>query len=83
MIPQNKIFARNARANESPGARDPNADTLDGRSAALEKSVAESRLPQPEPVDGFVYRIKVQNAFTKTVEAVFWEYRFEDPANPD
>jgi len=83
VIPQNKIFARNARMNEPPGARDPNADTLDGRSAALEKSVAESRTPQPEPVDGFAYRIKVQNAITKTVEAVFWEYRFEDPANPD
>ena len=83
VIPQNKIFARNARANESPGARDPNADTLDGRSAALEKSVAESRTPQAEPVDGFAYRIKVQNTFTKIVEAVFWEYRFQDPANTD
>lgn len=83
VIPQNKIFARNARANESPGARDPNADTLDGRSAALEKSVAESRAQQGEPVDGFAYRIKVQNETTKAVEAVFWEYRFQDPANPD
>lgn len=83
VIPQNKIFARNARMNEPPGARDPNDDTLDGRSAALEKSVAESRAPQPEPVDGFAYRIKVQNQTTKAVEAVFWEYRFQDPANPD
>ena len=83
VIPQNKIFARNARINEPPGARDPNDDTLDGRSAALEKSVAESRTPQPEPVDGFAYRIKVQNQTTKAVEAVFWEYRFQDPANPD
>jgi hypothetical protein len=83
VIPQNKIFARTARENESPGARDPNADTLDGRSAALEKSVAESRAPQAERVDGFAYYIKVQNTITKTVEAVFWEYRFQDPSNPD
>ena len=83
VIPQNKIFARNARINEPPGARDPNADTIDGRSAALEKSVAESRAPQAEPVDGFAYRIKVQNPTTKVIEALFWEYRFEDPANPD
>ena len=83
VIPQNKIFARNARANESPGARDPNSDTLDGRSEALEKSVAESRAQQPHPVDGYAYRIKVQNTISKTVEAVFWEYRFEDPANVD
>ena len=83
VIPQNKIFARDARANESPGARDPNGDTLDGRSAALEKSVAESRAKQGEPVDGYAYRIKVQNQSTRAVEVVFWEYRFEDPANPD
>ena len=83
VIPQNKIFARNARDNQSPGGRDPNLDTLDGRSAALEKSVAESRTTQGEPVDGFAYRIKVQNTFTKAVEAVFWEYSFQDPANAD
>jgi hypothetical protein len=83
VIPQNKIFARTARENESPGARDPNADTIDGRSAAIDRSVAESRSPKAEPVDGFAYRIKVQNTINKTVEAVFWEYRFQDPANPD
>ncbi len=83
MIPQNKNFARNSRVNDSRGARDPNADTLDGRSAALEKSIAESRTPKPEPKDGYAYRIKVQNAYTKEVEAVFWEYQVHDPANPD
>lgn len=83
MIPQNKNFARNARVNDPQGARDPNADTIDGRSAALEKSVAESRSTKTGPVEGFAYRIKVQNATQKTVEAVFWEYQFHDPANPD
>lgn len=82
MIPQNRIFQRNARANEPRGARDPNADTLDGRSAAMEKSVAESRAPQRKDMDGFVYRIKVKNDYTKQVESVFWEYQFQDPANP-
>ena len=83
MIPQNRNFARNARINEPRGARDPNADTVDGRSAALEKSVAESRAPKPAPMDGYLYKIKVQNPGPKVVEAVFWEYRFHDPANPD
>lgn len=83
MIPQNRIFARNARVNDPAGARDPNADTLDGRSAAMEKSVAESRATNTGPVDGFAYRIKVQNVSEKIVEAVFWEYQFRDPANPD
>lgn len=83
MIPQNRNFARNQRVNDPAGARDPNQDTVDGRSAALEKSVAESRAPKSEPMDGYAYRIKVQNPGPKVVEAVFWEYRFHDPANPD
>ena len=83
MIPQNRNFARNARANDPNGVRDPNSDTLDGRSAALEKSVAESRAPQSKVMEGYSYRIKVQNASTKLAEVVFWEYRFIDPANPE
>ena len=83
MIPQNRIFARNARVNDPAGTRDPNADTIDGRSAAMEKSVAESRSPKPKPMEGYAYHIKVQNAITKVVEIVFWEYQFQDAANPD
>lgn len=82
MIPQNRNFARTARINDPAGVRDPNTDTLDGRSAALEKSVAESRSGKAKPMDGYAYRIKVQNASTKAVEVVFWEYQFQDPANP-
>ena len=41
MIPQNRNFARTARINDPAGTRDPNTDTLDGLSAALEKSVEE------------------------------------------
>jgi len=83
MTPQNRIFARTARVNDTANSRDPNADTIDGRSAALEKSVAESRSPKPKPMDGYAYHIKVQNTIKKVVESVFWEYQFQDPANPD
>lgn len=82
MIPQNRNFARNARINDPQGVRDPNADTLDGRSAALEKSVQESRTTKPKATDGFAFRIKVKNAGEKVVEIVFWEYQFHDPADP-
>jgi hypothetical protein len=81
MIPQNRNFARNARINDPQGVRDPNADTLDGRSAAIEKSVQESRTNKPKPQDGFAYKIKVQNSARKAVEIVFWEYQFQDPAD--
>lgn len=83
MIPQNRNFARNARINDPQGVRDPNADTLDGRSAAMEKSVAEARAAKPKDMDGYAYRIKVKNSSANTVEIVFWEYQFIDPANPD
>jgi len=82
MIPQNRNFARNARINDPAGVRDPNADSLDGRSEALEKTVRESRATKPKSTDGFSYRIKVQNAGSKVVEIVFWEYQFHDPADP-
>ncbi|HEX8000566.1 MAG TPA: hypothetical protein VF528_19455 [Pyrinomonadaceae bacterium] len=82
MTPADKNFQRNRRINDPAGVRDPNADTLDGRSAALEKSVQEARTPKPKPVDGFAYRAKIRNASTKVIEVVFWEYRFKENANP-
>ncbi len=81
MIPQNRNFARNARINDPRGVRDPNADTLDGRSAAIEKSVQESRAVKPKATDGYLYRLKVQNPGKNVVEIVFWEYQFHDPAD--
>jgi hypothetical protein len=82
MIPQNRNFARNARINDPQGVRDPNADTLDGRRAAMEKSVQESRAAKPKVTDGYTYRIRVQNPGKNVVEIVFWEYQFHDPADP-
>src|SRR5882672_8563056 len=79
MIPQNKNFEKNRRANTSPGERDPNLDTIDGRSAAMEKAVQESRAPKP--VDGFAYRAKIHNASSKLIEIVFWEYQFRESAS--
>jgi hypothetical protein len=78
MIAANKNFEKNRRANTSPGERDPNLDTLDGRSAALEKAVQESRAAKP--VDGFAYRAKIHNASNKSIEVVFWEYQFKEAA---
>ncbi|MEP6570694.1 MAG: hypothetical protein ABJC10_13065 [Acidobacteriota bacterium] len=76
MIPQNKNFERNRRANAAGGERDPNLDTIDGRSAALEKAVRDSRAPKP--VEGFAYRAKVHNASEKAIEIIFWEYQFKE-----
>lgn len=82
VIPQNKTFARNARINEPRGVRDPNQDTLDGRSEAMEKNVQEARANKSEPRDGFAYRIKVKNSSTKVIEILFWEYQFNEAEDP-
>ena len=80
MMPQNRNFERHRRANSPAGERDPNNDTVDGRSAALERSVQASRAAKP--VEGFAYRAKVQNSGAKVVEILFWEYEFKEPVVP-
>jgi hypothetical protein len=78
MIPQNKNFQRNVRVNDPVGARDPNQDTIDGRSAAIEKNVQQARTPQSKPVDAFSYKVKFQNTSAQGVDILFWEYQFID-----
>jgi hypothetical protein len=82
MIPQNRNFERNRRANMPPGDRDPNLDTVDGRSAALERTVEESRSAKPSSVEGFEYNVKLQNLSSKTITAIIWEYQFKESLNP-
>lgn len=82
MIAANKNFQRNARINDPAGVRDPNEDTLDGRGAALEKIVQESRTPKAKPTDGFAYLVKIQNGSKNVIEILFWEYQFIDQSNP-
>lgn len=80
MIPENKNFERQRRVNASPAERDPNLDTVDGRSAAIDRIVDESRAAPP--LEGFSYQVKMHNASTRTILAVFWEYRFTESAKP-
>ena len=82
MIPANKNYQRNVRVNDPMGAKDPNEDTIDGRSAALEKNVQAARTPESKPMDGFAYLVRVRNTSPKTVDILFWEYQFTDPSNP-
>ena len=82
LVRPERNFERNAKVNEPPGVRDPRADTLEGRSEALEGIVQESRSSKAKPVDGFAYRAKIRNMGTRTIDVVFWEYRSSDPADP-
>ncbi len=77
-----KNLERNARINDPAGKRDPNADTLDARAAALEKSVRDAQQAESKTVDAFAYQAKIHNAGKQAIEIVFWEYQFIEAANP-
>ncbi|MCA1815281.1 MAG: hypothetical protein LC746_02515 [Acidobacteria bacterium] len=81
VIAINKNFQRNVRVNDPVGARDPNEDTIDGRSAAIEKNVQAARTPTKKPVDGFSYRVRLRNDAGAATEVVFWEYDSSDPSD--
>ena len=78
--PATRAYERSTRINQPRGERDPTADTLEARSAEIEKNVQEAR--GPKPVDGFAYKVKVKNGSTRVADVVFWEYQFVDPASP-
>ena len=76
---ESRNFERQKRINDPVGMRDPNADTLDARGSELERIVQQSR--QAEPVDGYLYQLKIQNVSPKVIQNVFWEYEFTEVAN--
>jgi hypothetical protein len=81
MTAANRNFERNRRINDPAGVRDPNADTLDGRSAAMDRNVREALSPSQKTVDGYDYRVKFRNPGAKAIDVLYWEYRFAETAN--
>src|SRR5437016_7446028 len=81
MTAGNKSAARAARVN-NPMIPDPNENTIDGRSAAMEKAVQEARnTPGRSSADRFEYLTRIHNGADKPIDVIFWEYQFIDPAN--
>ena len=78
--PATRTYERSTRINQPRGERDPTADTLEARSAEMDRNVQEAR--GPKPVDGFAYKLKVRNGSSKVADIVFWEYQFNNPASP-
>jgi hypothetical protein len=78
-ITPNKNYNQKVRVCDPTGTKNPNEDSMDGRSAAMEKNVQDSRNPNRKPVDGFAYQVRVQNTSKKAIEVLFWEYQFVDP----
>lgn len=82
LVEAKNIARRNPRPQGRVGAPDPNTQTIDARSAALERNVQEAQSPQTTHVEGYVYQTKIRNAHTQNIEIVFWEYQFTERANP-
>jgi hypothetical protein len=82
MVEAQKIARRNQRPQGLVGAPDPNTETIDARSAALEKNVQESLSPSITHVDGYLYQTTIKNAHTQNIEIVYWEYQFKELSNP-
>jgi len=80
--PDEKNFQRKAREQRTDNPRDPYEDSIEGRSAAMDRAVQQSRIPQPDDVAGYTYVAEVRNDSGSTVEIIFWEYRFTEIANP-
>ncbi len=80
--PDEKNFQRKAREQRTDNPRDPYEDSIEGRSAAMDRAVQASRAPQPDDVIGYTYIAEMRNDTGQTVDVIFWEYRFSEIANP-
>jgi hypothetical protein len=82
VLPENKNFQRKAREQRTDNPTDPYEASIEGRSAAMERAVQESRTPQSDDIAGYSYFADVRNDSGNTVEVIFWEYRFTEIARP-
>src|SRR5690242_16313542 len=82
VIAENKYFQRKAREARTDHPPDPTEETIEGRSRQLDKIVQESRTPQADDQTGYSYLAEVRNDTGKTIEIIYWEYRFTELAHP-
>lgn len=80
--PNEKYFQRKAREQRTDNPRDPYDDSIEGRSAAIDRAVQESQAPQADDVRGFTYLAEVRNDTGQPVNVIFWEYEFTEIAHP-
>jgi hypothetical protein len=80
--PDEKHFQRKAREQRTDNPRDPYDDSIEGRSAAMDRAVQQSRAPQPDDVNGYTYAAEIRNDTGQAVHVIFWEYQFTEIARP-
>jgi hypothetical protein len=77
-----KYFQRKAREQRTDNPMDPNENSIEGRSRAMDKAIRESRAPQADDLNGYSYTAEVRNDTGSTVTVIFWEYVFTEIARP-
>jgi hypothetical protein len=82
LLEQNRNFERNRRAMDSPKTPDPNDQSVEARTAVIDKNEQDARAANSKSIDVFLYQAKVRNAGKNTIEVLFWEYQFKERANP-
>ena len=82
VISENKNFQRTAREQNNRSTTDVNDNTIDGRSAALEKINQQSRSTRIDPADGYIYRALIRNSLKTRIEVIFLEFQFTERRNP-
>jgi hypothetical protein len=82
LYPDDKYFQRKAREGRTDNPRDPYEDSIEGRSAAIDRAVQQSRTANPEDVPGFAYLAEIKNDTGQPVDVIFWEYIFTEIAHP-
>ena len=77
-------YERNRRIQDPSGVRDPNAGSIEQRSAALERVArVGGREAESLSIGGFTYQAKIENKSAKALRTVFWEFQFIEKANPE
>lgn len=82
VMPESKYFQRKAREARTDNPMDPDTESMEGRSRAMERAVKESRTPQADDRTGYTYTVEMRNDTGSTVSIIFWEYKFVEIANP-
>lgn len=77
-----KYFQRKAREARTDNPMDPNTESMEGRSRAMDKAVRESRTAQGDDVTGYTYTAEMRNDTGSTISIIFWEYKFVEIARP-
>ena len=77
-----KNFQRKAREQRTDNPMDPNQESMEARSLAIDKAIRESRAPKADDQKGYTYTAEVRNDTGSTIAVIFWEYTFTELAKP-